>query len=114
MRAYVLVNDTPNLPYRSTTMDLGGMMNELSKEQKKLVKLLKQIKNDYDFVFSNLCIVEHPDDTRCLIDFIEHDEDVNPNTVGSYSVYLFNERYHPERNLPDGVPNRGVQGKDFW
>ena len=97
-------------------MDLDGMMmmSELSKDQKKLIKLLKKIKNDYDFVFSNLCIVEHPDDTRCLIDFIEHDEDVNPNTVGSYSVYLFNERYHPERNLPDGVPNRGIQGKDFF
>lgn len=89
-------------------------MSELSKEQKKLAKLLKKIKNEYDFVFSNLCIVEHPDDTLALIYFIEHGEDVNANSVGAYSVYLSNERYHPERNLPDGVPNRGIQGKDFF
>ena len=97
-------------------MDLDGMMmmSKLSKEQKKLVKLLKNIKNDYDFVLSNLCIVAHPEDTRDLIYYIEHGEDVDATAIGAYSVYLSNQRYHPERNLLDGVPNRGIQGIDFF
>ena len=96
-------------------MYLGGMMmmSELSKE-KKLVKLLKQIKNDYDYILGTLLDVEHPDDTRVLINFIEQGEDVNPNSVAAYSIYLSNERDAPELNLPDGVPNRGIQGKDFF
>ena len=77
-------------------MYLGGMMmmSELSKE-KKLVKLLKQIKNDYDYILGTLLDVEHPDDTRVLINFIEQGEDVNPNSVAAYSIYLSNEREAP-------------------
>lgn len=89
-------------------------MSELSKEQKKLVKLLRKIKNDYDFVLGALCIVDHPNDTKDLIYYIEHGADVTPSSILAYGVYLSNERYHPERNLPDGVPNRGIQGKDFF
>ena len=76
-------------------MDLGGMMSELSKDQKKLIKLLKKIKNDYDYILGTLLDVEHPDDTRELINFIEQGEDVNPNSVAAYSIYLSNEREAP-------------------
>lgn len=42
---------------------------------------------------------EAEEDQQTIIDYIDKGEDVNEQNVTLLSVFLFNKRYHPERNL---------------
>lgn len=67
--------------------------------QKKLRDKLKAVSEDKDFILGVLLDAEAEEDQQTIIDYIDKGEDVNEQNVTLLSVFLFNKRYHPERNL---------------
>lgn len=67
--------------------------------QKKLRDKLKTVSKDKDFILGALLDAETEEDQQAIIDYIDKGEDVNEQNVTLLSVFLYNKRYHPERNL---------------
>lgn len=67
--------------------------------QKKLRDKLKTVSKDKDFILGALLDAETEEDQQVIIDYIEKGKDVNEQNVTLLSVFLYNKRYHPERNL---------------
>lgn len=67
--------------------------------QKKLRDKLKTVSKDKDFILGVLLDAETEEDQQVIIDYIDKGEDVNEQNVTLLSVFLYNKRYHPERNL---------------
>lgn len=67
--------------------------------QKKLRDKLKTVSKDKDFILGVLLDAETEEDQQVIIDYIDKGEDVNEQNVSLLSVFLYNKRYHPERNL---------------
>lgn len=67
--------------------------------QKKLRDKLKAVSEDKDFILGVLLDAEAEEDQQTIIDYIDKGEDVNEQNVTLLSVFFFNKRYHPERNL---------------
>lgn len=67
--------------------------------QKKLRDKLKTVSKDKDFILGALLDAETEEDQQVIIDYIDKGEDVNEQNVTLLSVFLYNKRYHPERNL---------------
>lgn len=67
--------------------------------QKKLRDKLKTVSKDKDFILGALLDAETEEDQQVIIDYIDKGEDVNEQNVILLSVFLYNKRYHPERNL---------------
>ena len=67
--------------------------------KKKLRDKLKAVSEDKDFILGVLLDAEAEEDQQTIIDYIDKGEDVNEQNVTLLSVFLFNKRYHPERNL---------------
>lgn len=63
--------------------------NELSLE---LCRRLKEIYNDKNFVVGVLASVEHPDDMREIIRFIDEGKDVSMPSVVSLAYHLYCQR----------------------
>ena len=67
--------------------------------QKKLRDKLKTVSKDKDFILGVLLDAETEEDQQVIIDYIDKGEDVNEQNVTLLSGFLYNKRYHPERNL---------------
>lgn len=60
---------------------------------------------DEDTCMGILLDVEHPEDTEEMFYYLEHGEDVTKQNLILFGLWLYNRRYHPERNLA---------GNDTW
>lgn len=78
------------------------MSNEgLSNRQEELIdKLFGAVDDmDEDTVIGIVLDVEHPDDTEEMLYYLSHGEDITKQNLVLFSLWLYNRRNHPERNL---------------
>lgn len=74
-------------------------MSELTELEKKLVEKARTVSQDKDFFLAVLNYADTEEDQQAIIDYIDKGQDVNEQNVTLLSVFLYNKRYHPERNL---------------
>ena len=74
-------------------------MSKLTELEKELIKKAKDVSQDKDFLVSVINYADTEEDQQAIIDYIDKGEDVNEQNVTLLSVFLYNKRYHPERNL---------------
>lgn len=73
-------------------------MSELTELEKKLVEKARTVSQNKDFFLAVLNYADTEEDQQAIIDYIDKGEDVNEQNVTLLAVFLFNKRYHPERN----------------
>ena len=60
--------------------------------QKELVKNLKTVSQDKDFILGAILYAETEEDQQTIIDYIDKGDDVNEQNVTLLSVFLDNKR----------------------
>lgn len=68
------------------------MMSKLTPLSLKLVKRLEELWNDKEFVIGTMSSARTEEERATLLDFIEHGENVNVETVSTFSLLLEKER----------------------
>ena len=75
-------------------------LKNLTEQQKLLAELLAERYPDAedDFVLGVITFANHPEDTEHMIRFLN--EERSHDDVLVEAVWIDNERYHPDRNIP--------------
>ena len=67
-------------------------MSEQIELKKELIKKLKSISDDRDFILSVINSARHTDDRKAVIDFIDNGEDVTYENIILLALTLYEER----------------------
>lgn len=75
-------------------------LQNLSKDRQRLLDILVERFEEYgeDFFVGILVLAKHPEDTKKMLKFLEKER--SHDDVVCEALWINNERYHPDRNIP--------------